>query len=155
VATEAALAAARAAVDALPPAAAPVLVLTDVERWPVRQVGEALGLDRPTGLALLREARGAVWSALEDELAVGVSPPIDPAAGMVCRAVVEAASDYVESAVGPAVRTGVEAHLRSCEGCRMYLVQLRQTVEVLGRLPPDPVGEADLAALVAELSGAS
>jgi hypothetical protein len=33
-----------------------------------------------------------------------------------------------------------EAHMSTCDGCRVYVEQIRETRERLGRVPPDPAG---------------
>jgi anti-sigma factor RsiW len=57
---------------------------------------------------------------------------------MTCREIVELMTDYLEGALGPAGHARFEQHLAGCEGCQAYLVQLRQTVRVLGGLAAAP-----------------
>ena len=55
-----------------------------------------------------------------------------------CQQAVELLTDYLEGALSPRAQTRLQGHLRSCDGCRAYLEQLRATISALGqaRLPP-------------------
>ena len=64
-----------------------------------------------------------------------------------CQELVELVTDYLEGALSEAERGRFEEHLRPCEGCRVYVEQMRQTIEVVGRLSVDvltPEAERDL-----------
>lgn len=58
---------------------------------------------------------------------------------IVCRQAVELVTDYVEGALSRRDRRRFEAHLAGCEHCTEYLVQIRATIRLSGRL-----GEEDL-----------
>lgn len=58
---------------------------------------------------------------------------------LTCAELVELVTDYVEGALSPADRARFDAHLGVCEGCSVYLGQMRTTIELTGRL-----SEADL-----------
>ena len=64
---------------------------------------------------------------------------------LVCREVVEVVTDYLEGTMAPRQRERFETHLAGCPHCREYLAQMRQTLEVLGRIEPDdlPPGAQD------------
>ena len=51
--------------------------------------------------------------------------------GLTCADVVELITDYVEGALAPDVADRVFKHLSDCEGCTVYLDQLRSTVAAL------------------------
>jgi anti-sigma factor RsiW len=53
---------------------------------------------------------------------------------MACRELVEVVTDYLEGALGEDDRARFEAHLAGCEGCQEYVLQIRQTIEVVGRV---------------------
>ena len=53
-----------------------------------------------------------------------------------CIDLVEMVTDYLESALDQERREMVEAHLRTCHGCQVYLEQMRETRECLGHVPP-------------------
>jgi anti-sigma factor RsiW len=53
---------------------------------------------------------------------------------LTCREFVELATDYLEGALPPEEHARFEQHLVVCDGCEIYLEQMRQTVEMLGRL---------------------
>lgn len=54
-----------------------------------------------------------------------------------CRELVELATDYLEDRLPLAERSRFEMHLCICPPCKLYLRQLRATVEVAGRLTED------------------
>ena len=41
---------------------------------------------------------------------------------------------YLEGALPPEERAGFEHHIEGCTGCREYVHQMRQTIELTGRL---------------------
>jgi hypothetical protein len=55
-----------------------------------------------------------------------------------CRQVVELVTDYLEDALDPLARPDFEAHVAGCNGCPIYLDQMRTTVALLRSF-----GEAD------------
>jgi anti-sigma factor RsiW len=52
-----------------------------------------------------------------------------------CRELVELVTDYLEGALSPDERARFEEHIGRCEGCGTYLEQMRQTIELVGRVP--------------------
>ena len=69
--------------------------------------------------------------------------------GLSCQELVELVTDYFEDALTPADRARFEAHIAQCEGCTMYLRQMREMLEVLGELTTDsisPQAESELLA---------
>ena len=56
-----------------------------------------------------------------------------------CQELVELVTDYLEGALTPTMLALVRAHLDSCRGCRRYLEQIRQTIELLGQLPDEGI----------------
>ena len=67
--------------------------------------------------------------------------------GMDCNQLVELVTEYVEGRLDDAEATRFSTHLDECEGCRVYLDQMRQTIATLGHLPPEtltPEAERDL-----------
>ena len=61
----------------------------------------------------------------------------DPGADLECIDLVELVTDYLEGALDQELREMVEAHLRMCDGCQVYLKQMRETREYLGHVPPE------------------
>ncbi len=53
---------------------------------------------------------------------------------IACVEVVELISDYIEEALTRSQRRRLEAHLAGCEHCAEYLVQMRTTIALTGRL---------------------
>jgi anti-sigma factor RsiW len=73
--------------------------------------------------------------------------------GLSCREMVELVTDYLEDALPPPERARFEAHIAVCEGCTMYLRQMREMLDVLGELTTDsisPQAETDLLAAFRE-----
>ncbi len=54
-----------------------------------------------------------------------------------CVELVELVTDYLEGALDQDERARLEAHLDACEGCRAYLDQVRQTVQMMSHLPSE------------------
>ncbi|HEY6836364.1 MAG TPA: zf-HC2 domain-containing protein [Gaiellaceae bacterium] len=61
----------------------------------------------------------------------------DQAVQLSCQELVELVTDYLEGALPEEERLRFEAHIGRCDGCNVYLEQLRQTVSMLGHLPQD------------------
>jgi anti-sigma factor RsiW len=58
---------------------------------------------------------------------------------ITCREVVELVTDYLEREL-PAERTSLfEQHLNFCEGCIVYVEQMRATVATVGRVREEDV----------------
>jgi hypothetical protein len=56
-----------------------------------------------------------------------------------CAEVVELVTDYLERALPPEEMTLFEQHLNFCEGCIVYLEQIRATAETVGRVREEDV----------------
>jgi anti-sigma factor RsiW len=70
-------------------------------------------------------------------------------AGLSCREMVELVTDYLEGALSPVDRARFDAHIARCEGCTMYLRQMREMLDLLGELTTDsisPQAETELLA---------
>jgi anti-sigma factor RsiW len=75
--------------------------------------------------------------------------PADNVAGLTCRDVVELVTGYLEGELPEAERVRFETHIAGCEHCTAYLMQMRETIAVVGRIGPgdlDPAVERDLLA---------
>jgi alpha,alpha-trehalase len=59
---------------------------------------------------------------------------LPPTTHLSCRQVVELVTDYLEDALEPVARADFEAHVGSCDGCAIYLDQMRATLALLGSL---------------------
>jgi len=53
---------------------------------------------------------------------------------LACQDIVELVTAYLEHALVPADRERFEEHLVFCDGCTMYLEQMRETIAITGRL---------------------
>jgi anti-sigma factor RsiW len=60
---------------------------------------------------------------------------------MSCQELVELVTDYLEAALPAEERGRFEEHLAQCPPCRAYLVQMRQTIGALGRLPRESISD--------------
>ncbi|HEY1451784.1 MAG TPA: zf-HC2 domain-containing protein [Solirubrobacteraceae bacterium] len=54
--------------------------------------------------------------------------------GFVCQEMVELVTAYLEDALSRRDRRRFEAQLAGCENCSEYLLQMRETIRVTGRL---------------------
>ena len=54
-----------------------------------------------------------------------------------CQELVELVTDYLEGALSEEARLRFEEHIGPCDGCRIYLEQMRQTITALGHLPEE------------------
>ena len=64
-----------------------------------------------------------------------------------CRELVELVTDYLEGALPDADRTRFEEHIARCDGCGVYLEQMRRTIDMLGHVPVEalsPEAEREL-----------
>jgi anti-sigma factor RsiW len=64
-----------------------------------------------------------------------------------CQELVELVTDYLEGALSEEEGLRFEDHIGRCAGCKVYLEQMRQTISLLGHLPPtavSPQAEAEL-----------
>jgi anti-sigma factor RsiW len=53
---------------------------------------------------------------------------------LTCRELVELVTDYLEGALSGRDRARFEAHLLDCDGCPLYLEQMRLTIRAVGAL---------------------
>jgi hypothetical protein len=67
---------------------------------------------------------------------------------LTCREVTEAVTEYLEGAMGMTRWTRFQLHLGLCIGCRIYLRQMRLTLEATKALPADPMPDAMRAELL-------
>ena len=58
---------------------------------------------------------------------------------ITCQEVVELVTDYFERALPPEEASLFEQHLNFCDGCILYVEQIRATAETVGRLSEDDV----------------
>jgi anti-sigma factor RsiW len=56
-------------------------------------------------------------------------------AQLSCQELVELVTDYFEGALAPDEQARFEAHAERCQGCGVYLEQMRVTIDLLGQLP--------------------
>ena len=64
-----------------------------------------------------------------------------------CQELVELVTDYLEGALSEDEAARFEFHIGLCDGCNVYLEQIRQTIVLSGRLSVDaltPEGERAL-----------
>ncbi|WCB92648.1 hypothetical protein DSM104299_01345 [Baekduia alba] len=73
--------------------------------------------------------------------------PSPDCGGLSCREMVELVTDYHEGVMTVDVRARFERHVDTCGCCSRYMVQMRETLEVVGHIDPeglDPRVEAEL-----------
>jgi anti-sigma factor RsiW len=66
---------------------------------------------------------------------------------IICKQVVELVTEYLEGALPAHDRTRFEEHLELCEGCQIYVDQMRDTIRVTGVLSRESVSEEAIAEL--------
>ncbi len=68
---------------------------------------------------------------------------------LTCKELVELVTDYFEGTLPPSQRSRFEAHLKTCDGCQIYLDQMHQTMRLLGCLTEQTVSPEARRALLA------
>jgi anti-sigma factor RsiW len=58
-----------------------------------------------------------------------------------CQELVELITDYFEDALDEPIKAEIEAHLDLCPHCAVYLEQMRRTIDLLGHVPVESLGE--------------
>jgi anti-sigma factor RsiW len=71
-----------------------------------------------------------------------------PGRTVTCQEVVELVTDYLEGVLDPEMTAEVEAHLGLCDGCDIYVEQMRTTIRTLGKVPVEALSETAQAELV-------
>jgi len=61
---------------------------------------------------------------------------------LTCKEFVRLVSDYLDGRLRTVLQARANLHLRLCPGCRVYLRQMHQTVQLLSRLPALPAPPA-------------
>jgi anti-sigma factor RsiW len=72
-----------------------------------------------------------------------------PGLSVDCADLVELVTDYLEGTLDEATRAEIEAHLALCPGCDIYLAQMRETIQALGRVPAQSLSDEAIAGLMA------
>jgi anti-sigma factor RsiW len=67
---------------------------------------------------------------------------------LVCREAVALVTDYLEGRLPARDVARLEAHLGDCPHCSEYLAQMRATIDALGRVEVDDLGDDALDDLV-------
>lgn len=70
-----------------------------------------------------------------------------------CQELVELVTDYLEGALPRAGRTSFDHHIEGCRGCREYVRQMRETIELTGRLTVADISPEAEAALLSVFRG--
>jgi len=77
------------------------------------------------------------------DVPAGEYPPVPNE--VACRELVHLVTDYLDGALPPEWRRGLDEHLTECHGCTEYLRQIRAVIDAVERLAADeqrrPVGE--------------
>ena len=58
---------------------------------------------------------------------------------LTCQELVELITSYLDDALTSEERQRLERHLTYCHGCRVYLEQMRVTLQLVGRLSPEDI----------------
>jgi anti-sigma factor RsiW len=68
---------------------------------------------------------------------------------MTCKQLVELVTDYLEGRLPPGDLARLEEHIARCDGCTIYIEQMRVTLKALGRIPEETVSVAAREELIA------
>ena len=74
-------------------------------------------------------------------------------AGLSCREFVEVVTDYLERRLDPVEQARFDRHLADCEGCAIYLDQIRQAIRVTGMLTGEQLSKEACDELLAAFRG--
>jgi anti-sigma factor RsiW len=66
-----------------------------------------------------------------------------------CPALVQLVTEYIEGAMPSDDVARFEEHLQRCPPCEVYLVQMRRTIEICGKLPAEAISDEAKASLMA------
>lgn len=58
---------------------------------------------------------------------------------MTCKELVEVVTDYLEGSLTPTDLRRFEEHLLDCDGCVVYIEQMRETIRLVGALGEEDV----------------
>jgi predicted anti-sigma-YlaC factor YlaD len=58
---------------------------------------------------------------------------------LTCRELTELITEYLEGRMSFWQRVQVQMHLGMCRHCRAYLRQMKATIQMLGKLPAEPI----------------
>jgi predicted anti-sigma-YlaC factor YlaD len=72
---------------------------------------------------------------------------------LTCRELVEIVTDYLEGALTQEDFARFERHLSVCEGCTIYVDQMRETIRLTGMLREDQIPDAAREALLEAFRG--
>jgi anti-sigma factor RsiW len=77
----------------------------------------------------------------------------DPGLDIHCNEVVELVTAYLDGVLDEATRVAFEAHLELCEGCDVYVEQVRLAIATIGRITSETLPDEACQALVAAFRG--
>ena len=72
---------------------------------------------------------------------------------LTCKELVEIITDYLEGKLSPADVARFEAHLLGCVGCRRYVLQMRLTIQMTGKLTEETLTDPIRSQLLAVFRG--
>ena len=68
---------------------------------------------------------------------------------LTCQQMTAVVTDYLEGRMPFGDRARFQLHIGMCKHCRRYLKQMKLSVAVLGRMPPEPVPDEVMESLLA------
>jgi anti-sigma factor RsiW len=63
--------------------------------------------------------------------------PTEPDEYLTCAELVELVTEYLDGALDPRDLARFEEHVMTCPPCHAHIDQMRQTIDVLGRVPEE------------------
>jgi anti-sigma factor RsiW len=70
-----------------------------------------------------------------------------------CQQMTALITDYLEGRLPFMDRARFQLHIGMCQHCRRYLRQMKLSVAVLGKMPPEPVPDDVMESLLARFGG--
>lgn len=64
-----------------------------------------------------------------------------------CQQITELVTEYLEGKMDAERRLEFDKHMGLCRHCRVYLKQMQSTVDMMGKLPDEPVPDGVMAEL--------
>jgi anti-sigma factor RsiW len=78
---------------------------------------------------------------------------VSPADDLACDEIVELVTGFLEGAMPPDDRARFEAHLAICDGCQVYVGQMRESIRLCGAVPKESLTPEAEAAFLAAFRG--
>lgn len=131
------------AIGSLPEEQRVVLILKDVEDFPLAEIGKMLDLSLPAVKSRLHRARlalrGVLASYFRERQSLKVSEEKKRRHKHTCQAVVELLCDYLEGDLPDEEKQELDRHMMDCPPCLAFLNTYKRTAQVCKSLRPEDI----------------